>query len=121
MTFTGAPAQEEFIRGPRNAKDFVGTHMLTIGCIAPQCGIKVRIGRIIDHGRQKQPIGAFQFCPQCGGPASAFHDTESSYWDTLARSYKLPVSVIKLIYEEWDPTEHNNFSDFVAEMQASDE
>jgi hypothetical protein len=47
----------------------------------------------------------------------AVHDTEESYWDTLARAYSLPVDLIKLMYEEWDPNEHQRFSDFVKAMQ----
>lgn len=119
-TVTGAPmdpSREDprFVRTPNGPKDFLGTYMLTLGCSSSQCDTKVRIGRVLNTQRS---IGPFRFCPVCGAPAHAHHDTEESYWEMLARSFKLPIDLVKMLYEEWDPNEHANFRTFVEEMQA---
>lgn len=117
VTPSTSPSTSTFIRGPHHAKDFMGTHMLTLHCSSPQCSVQVRIGRVLNT--QRTP-GAFRFCPTCGSPALAHTDTEETYWEALARSYSLPVDLIRMLYDEWDTREFHRFADFVAFMQADD-
>lgn len=61
-------------------------------------------------------------CPSCGQQAACSISQEEDYWYTLAESFHLPatqegVSLIKGIYEIWDPQEFRSFRDFVVSLK----
>jgi hypothetical protein len=89
--------------------------MMTLSCTSADCLTKVRIGRFLKNPVTR--IGAFAFCPVCGGRASAHTDTDETYWETLARAYELPVEAVQAIHSIWDCNEYNRFSDFVNVMK----
>lgn len=63
--------------------------------------------------------GAFKFCAICGSTkVSAFMNAETDWWESMARDYGLPITLLKQIYAQWEPTKHQRFSDFVAELRA---
>jgi NAD-dependent SIR2 family protein deacetylase len=88
---------------------------LTMSCSA--CHMHFRIQRIGPHVR----VGAPSFCPQCGSHAGCSQDMDRDYWETLAGHYRVPVDVIKEVYDLWDPRTHTNFSDFMRELEAEAE
>lgn len=44
-------------------------------------------------------------------------DLDQDYWEILGESYGYPADLIKQVYDSWDPREHRNFGDFVAELK----
>jgi hypothetical protein len=94
-----------------NASD---VQLLTLKCHGIECLTQLRIGRFL-----KLPVtrvGAFRFCPICGGPASAAMDVEESYWETLAKAYGITVEAVIAIHSIWNGNEYPKFSDFVKVM-----
>jgi hypothetical protein len=64
----------------------------------------------------------FRHCPLCGGTNLTERiDLEVDYWEVLGEHYGLPASVVKQIYDAWEPTECRNFGDFIAQLRAENE
>lgn len=89
--------------------------MLTLSCLNKECMLRVRLGRVMS--KPALQVGAFRYCPLCGGKACAGMDIEESYVETLAQSYQLPVDVMKMLLDTWDANEHSRFVDYLNELK----
>lgn len=86
----------------------------TSTCTNKECLTEVRVGRFLN--RPSTFVGGFKFCPMCGSQAITGRDSDEDYWETLAKSYKLPVEIIKMLHESWNVHEHRKFYDHVQQM-----
>jgi hypothetical protein len=89
--------------------------MKTLACLNKDCLLRIRLERVID-----KPIISIQklgFCPGCGGKALQLDELNEDYWEQLAKSYELPVFLLRQLYDNWDHNEYPNFRDFVNAMK----
>jgi hypothetical protein len=87
----------------------------TLFCQNSECMMRVRIGRLLKQRPTR--IGAFSFCPMCGGKATVKTDEKETYMESLAKVYNMPVEAITVLLNLWNVHEHIKFSDFVAEIR----
>ena len=92
------------------------TQLLTLECSNKMCGAKIRIGRILNFPYRQ--VGTFKFCPMCGSAATSFgHDVEENYWEAMASAYNVDVSLIRQIYDTWNPSEYVKFHDYMSALR----
>jgi hypothetical protein len=87
-------------------------YMMTMRC--NECENTIRVG----HLQPRTTVEAPQYCVYCASNRTiVYQDIQQDCWEAYARSYSLPISVVKTLYSMWDHHEHSNFGDFVRTMQ----
>lgn len=91
----------------------LGVNPLTLRCDSG-CG-SVRIYRVEPMGRIPS---VFNFCPVCGGHASAVQDHEADQYEAWAHDLDTDPLIVKTAFEAWDYHTHPSFMDFIREILA---
>lgn len=86
------------------------TYLLTLECQNPECFVRMRVGRILSDPNTR--VGALQFCPVCGSKAFAHTDNMSDYWESMSKSFGMPIEALQLLHTIWEPHEEPSFKKF---------